>query len=168
MQGGRLSTSCGTSVLCPHCWSVSATGRPGGIPWVSSSRSARTHPGPDVSDCHRRGLGSTAGTQQPLGSTGGLSVAVTPVFLSREGKGPGRIRLPPSEPGSGGSLAGRHGFKYSAFYQKGKVTVQVPSRFCWRTRSRSSDDLGNEFPGDIGQTHVPAVVIVGKPLMVYP
>ena len=35
-------------------------------------------------------------------------------------------------------------------------------------RNRSSDDLGNEFPGDIGQTHVPAVVIVGKPFMVYP
>ena len=53
------------------------------------------------------------------------------------------------------SPAEEHGSERGAFYQKGE-------------RNRSSDDLGNEFPGDIGQTHVPAVVIVGKPLMVYP
>ena len=47
---------------------------------------------------------------------------------------------------------GQHGFKPKAFYQK----------------NGSSDNLGNELPGDIGQTHVPAVVIVGKPFMVYP
>jgi hypothetical protein len=84
---------------------------------------------------------------------GGLKVGVTPAF---PGRGRGRwMRSPPSEPGSAGSPAEEHGSERGAFYQKGE-------------RNRSSDDLGNEFPGDIGQTHVPAVVIVGKPLMVYP
>ena len=74
-------------------------------------------------------------------------MAVTRAFSSREGKGGGVDAIT--------TLGAWKRLQTRGVLSKGE-------------RNRSSDDLGNEFPGDIGQTHVPAVVIVGKPFMVYP
>jgi len=87
---------------------------------------------------------------------GGLKVAVTPAFSFREGKG-GGVNAITTTLGGWKCRESRRG-----------APLQTRGVLSKGERNRSSDDLGNEFPGDIGQTHVPAVVIVGKPFMVYP
>ena len=82
-------------------------------------------------------------------------MAVTPGLSSREGKG-----------GGVDAITTLGAWKCRESRRRARLrTWGVLSK---GERNRSSDDLGNEFPGDIGQTHVPAVVIVGKPFMVYP
>lgn len=82
-------------------------------------------------------------------------MAVTRAFSSREGKGGGVDAITTL-----GASKCRESRRRARLRTRGVLSKG--------DRTRSSDDLGNEFPGDIGQTHVPAVVIVGKPFMVYP
>lgn len=57
---------------------------------------------------------------------GGLKVAVTPAFfIPGRGRGAVWMRLPTSEPGSGGSRRRARLQTRGAFYQKGNETVQA-------------------------------------------
>jgi len=86
---------------------------------------------------------------------GGLNVSATPAFSSRAGKGGGVDAITTL-----GAWKWRESRRTARLQTRGVLSEGK--------RNRSSDDLRNEFPGDIGQTHVPAVVIVSQPLMVYP
>jgi hypothetical protein len=84
-----------------------------------------------------------------------LNVAVTRAFSSQAGEGGGVDAI---------TILGASKWRES----RRDSTASNPRRSIKRKRNGSSDNLGNELSGDIGQTHVPAVVIVGKPFMVYP